>query len=354
MLRLAPVTILMAILILLQTCPFTIAQDPIITSHLHLLVYQDGAVHVQHSLVMNGSVPTVNVTLLSGLYEHLVIVDENMSFLDYQLFDNVLVIDSLGAQIVELEYDALDLTNKTHGVWTLMVDAPVNVTLTFPVNTTIIDLSVVPLEIVSYEGQTSLTLPMGVNSVSYVIATLIPQEQVREFLDLVTSIISQIQSRGIDTSPAESLLDQAETAFLQGDYLQAELLGNQALTLALSLEAPTIPMALLLLIIVVSGFGIVLVLLVRLRQRIDVDAILARYPWLREDQKAVIRYLAQHRGGVFEAELREVFHTPKSSMWRLIKKLEDAKLITVTERQRQNYVTFHIPPPESDNSHQEN
>ena len=69
-----------------------------------------------------------------------------------------------------------------------------------------------------------------------------------------------------------------------------------------------------------------------------------QFPWLREDQKAVIRYLAQHRNGVFESELREVFHTPKSSMWRLIKKLEEAGLLTVTERRRQNFIQFRVPP----------
>jgi uncharacterized membrane protein len=288
------------------------------------------------------------------MYEHLTVVDENASLLDYQIYDTVMVIDSLGADAVELEYDALNLTNKTHGIWTLTVAAPVNVSLTFPVNTTIIDLSVVPLEIVSQDGQTRLTLPIGVHSVSYIVATLAPQEEVRNFLDLVTMIIAEIQSRGIDTAPAEALLDQAESAFLQGDYIQAELLGNQALTLALSLEAPGVPMALILTLTGVGGLGIGIGLLLRQRRRVDVETLLTRYPWLREDQKAVIRYLAQHRGGVFEAELREVFHTPKSSMWRLIKKLADAKLLTVTERQRQNYIQFRVPPhPESEDSPQE-
>jgi uncharacterized membrane protein len=319
-------------------------------SELDLLIYQDGAVHVQYLLHVNASVPTVNVTLLGELYEQLIIVDENASFLDYQIHGTVLIIDSLGAQLVELDYDVLDLTNKTRGIWTLTIDAPVNVTLTFPVNTTIIDLSVVPLEIVSLEGQTILTLPMGLHSVSYIVATIAPQEEVREFLDLVAAIIAQIQSRGIETSPAEVLLDQAETAFLQGDFSQAELFGYQALTLALSLEAPDFFTTLILVIAGMSGFGVVIVLLIRQRRHIDVNTILARYPWLREDQKAVIRYLAQRRSGVFEAELREVFHIPKSSMWRLIKKLEDAGLLTVAERRRQNYVQFHSPSPKDPNN----
>ena len=342
------IAILVAVVFLSHASPLILAQDPS-SQQLHLLVYQDGAVHVHHILSVNSSMPTVNVTLLSGLYEHLIVVDHNGSILDYYIDNNVLVIDSLGAQVVELEYDALDLTNKTHGVWTLMVNTPVNVTLTFPVNTTIIDLSVVPLEIASNEGQTSLTLPMGIHSVSYIIATFAPQEEVRDFLDLVASIILQIQAQGIDTSPAEALLDQAETAFLQGDYQQAELLGNQALTLALSLEAPGIPLMVIVTVAGVSGFALVFILIIRQRRRIDVETILIQFPWLREDQKAVIRYLAQHRGGVFESELREVFHTPKSSMWRLIKKLEEAGLLTVTARQRQNFIQFRVPPQRGHN-----
>jgi hypothetical protein len=342
------------VVILSHTCPLIIAQDPQSSQQLHLLVYQDGAVHVQHILTVNSSMPTVNITLLSGLYEHLIVVDENGSILDYHIDNKVLVIDSLGAQVMELEYDALDLTNKTHGVWTLIMDAPVNFTLTFPVNTTIIDLSVVPLEIISNEGQTRLTLPMGIHSVSYIIATFAPQEEIRDFLDLVASIIMQIQAQGIDTSAAEALLDQAEAAFLQGDYQQAELLGNQALTLALSLEAPGISLTVVLIIAGVSGCALVFILIIRQRQQIDVDTIFIQFPWLREDQKAVIRYLAQHRGGVFESELREVFHTPKSSMWRLIKKLEDVGLLTVTERRRQNFIQFHVPPQQDHNHSTEN
>lgn len=343
----------MAVVILSHTCPLIIAQDPS-DQQLHLLVYHDGAVHVQHIFNVNSSMPTVNVTLLSGLVEHLIVVDENGSILDYHLDNQVLVIDSLGAEVVELEYDALDLTNKTHGVWTLVVDVPVNVTLTFPVNTTIIDLSVVPLEIISNEGQTTLTLPMGIHSVSYIIATFAPQEEVREFLDLVASIIMQIQAQGIDTSQAEALLDQAETAFLQGDYQQAELLGNQALTLALSLETPRIPLMAIVILAGVSGSALIFILIIRQRRRIDVETILIQFPWLREDQKAVIRYLAQHRNGVFESELREVFHTPKSSMWRLIKKLEEAGLLTVTERRRQNFIQFRVPPQQDRNHSTEN
>jgi uncharacterized membrane protein len=195
---------------------------------------------------------------------------------------------------------------------------------------------------------------MGLHSVSYIIATFAPQEEVRNFLDLVASIIMQIKAQGIDTSPAEALLDQAETAFLQGDYQQAELLGNQALTLALSLEAPGIPLIVIVLIVGVSGSALVFILIFRQRRRIDVDTILMQFPWLREDQKAVIRYLAQQRSGVFESELREVFHTPKSSMWRLIKKLEDAGLLTVTERQRQNFIQIRIPPQQDRNHSTEN
>lgn len=341
--RLLVTAILTAILFLSHALPSIIAQQHITSLRLDLQVYQDGAVHVLYHVQVNASLPTVNVTLLGFLYENILVVNENKTFLDYLITGNVLTIDSLGSQLVVLEYDALDLTNKTHGIWALALNTPTNVTITFPVNTTIIDLSVVPLEIVSHDHQTILTLPMGLHSVSYIVATLTPQEEIRDFLDLVATIIAQIQSQGIDTSPAEALLQQAEAAFTQGDYLQADNLGQQALTLVLSLEPSPIPSALILLLAGGGMIGVLSVLLFQRGRRIDVNTIVARYPWLREDQKAVIRYLAQHRSGVYEAQLREVFHIPKSSMWRLIKKLEEAGILTVTQHRRQNFIRIRIP-----------
>ncbi len=66
--------------------------------------------------------------------------------------------------------------------------------------------------------------------------------------------------------------------------------------------------------------------------------MLHEYPWLRPDQQAVIRFLADQRAGVFESDLRKAFDLPKSSMWRLIKRLEDEGIVTVRLVRGQNYI----------------
>jgi uncharacterized membrane protein len=68
-----------------------------------------------------------------------------------------------------------------------------------------------------------------------------------------------------------------------------------------------------------------------------VEEVLTEYPWLRDDQKEVLRFLANRKDGIFEAESRTAFNLPKSSMWRPIKKVEEESL-SVQALRRQNYI----------------
>lgn len=117
----------------------TTSQTIPIPTSLSLIIYNDGIVHISYTLSVNQSYPSINVTLFGSQYENIIVLDENNTLLDYQIEDTDIIIDSLGAETIELDYNALDLTNKTFGVWTISLQAPINFTITFPVNTTIID-----------------------------------------------------------------------------------------------------------------------------------------------------------------------------------------------------------------------
>ncbi len=310
---------------------------------LSLLVYSDGIIHVTYTLAVAEIVPRVNVTLFGLLYENLLVVDEDGTFLTYSLVPPILTIDSLGAQRIILEWDALDLTNKTSGIWTLSIDAPIAFLVTFPKNTAILELSEVPIEIKNIDQQVIITMPARHQTISYLVGTITPQERARETLDTVTAIIANIKASGVDTAAAEAILQEAETAYSQGKYAEAEALANEALEKAYEAQEAkqSFPTSLLFLgggsavAVVIGGF-----FFVRRRrgEAADVEVVLQEYPWLRPDQQAVIRFLADQRAGVFESDLRKAFDLPKSSMWRLIKRLEDEGIVTVRLLRGQNYI----------------
>jgi uncharacterized membrane protein len=47
------------------------------------------------------------------------------------------------------------------------------------------------------------------------------------------------------------------------------------------------------------------------------------------DDKEVIRFLAQNRGETFAAEVRDRFDIPRTSLWRMIRRLEGEGIIEV-------------------------
>ena len=73
-------------------------------------------------------------------------------------------------------------------------------------------------------------------------------------------------------------------------------------------------------------------------EKIDVKEIFQRHPWLRPDQRSVILFLAEKRRGAFEAEIRTALDIPKSTMWRIVKGLEEEGVVEVQQLRRQNYI----------------
>ena len=75
---------------------------------------------------------------------------------------------------------------------------------------------------------------------------------------------------------------------------------------------------------------------------VDLDAVFKARPNLRTDDKAMLRFI-QERGGVFATEARDHFNIPKSSAWRMIKRLEEEGLLRVTTVGRETYLQLREP-----------
>ena len=69
-----------------------------------------------------------------------------------------------------------------------------------------------------------------------------------------------------------------------------------------------------------------------------VSRILEERPHLRPEDQEVLRYLAEKEGAAFESELRSKFQLPKTTIWRLVKRLEREELVEIRKAGGQNLI----------------
>ncbi len=153
-----------------------------------------------------------------------------------------------------------------------------------------------------------------------------------DMIDVATTAITNARAggrtKGLES--AESLLAQAEASYGDGDYPDALSLATQARDTALQAASPSGN----LLLVAGGGIAILVVLAVVYlkmtkkppeamipRKPVDLDLVFEKHPGLRMDDKEVIRFLAESGGEVFANEIRERFDIPRTSAWRLIRRL---------------------------------
>ncbi|HDI53046.1 MAG TPA: MarR family transcriptional regulator [Candidatus Bathyarchaeota archaeon] len=128
---------------------------------------------------------------------------------------------------------------------------------------------------------------------------------------------------------AERVLQKASEAYEAGDYVEAESLAFKAREVAEAAERPLTPY----LYIAIGGAAAAAAIAFLLRRRrhdeIDVEELLEKRPDLRFEDREVIRFLAESGGEAFASEIRDRFNIPRTSAWRLIKRLEREGLVEV-------------------------
>jgi uncharacterized membrane protein len=69
-------------------------------------------------------------------------------------------------------------------------------------------------------------------------------------------------------------------------------------------------------------------------------------PYLRNDDKNLLDYLCEKEGTAFESEIRNKFILPRTSLWRLIKRLEREELVEVKKIGGQNLIKLKFEDKE--------
>jgi uncharacterized membrane protein len=159
--------------------------------------------------------------------------------------------------------------------------------------------------------------------------------------DARTSIITaQEAGRTVGLEDAQNLLQQAEETYQQGEYEEASNIAKQAHTTAVNATVPETKGDLNLIFIGATGLVVVIATVyyyirknrmktVASVSRYDIEALFEEKPHLRVDDKEVLRYITNNGGEAFAAEIRERFNVPRTSLWRMIRRLEREEAIEV-------------------------
>ncbi len=68
---------------------------------------------------------------------------------------------------------------------------------------------------------------------------------------------------------------------------------------------------------------------VEIKAAYDLETLFEEHPHMRLDDKEVIRFIAAAGGEAFAAEIRDRFDVPRTSLWRMIRRLEGEGIVEV-------------------------
>jgi len=324
-----------------------------------LTLYRDGLVHVTQIVYVNETVPQVTLQLLSVSVSNVLVVDENETILNYEINGSNITVFTLGATEATLEYDTASLTSMKAGVWTLSLKSPYNLTVMLPEDAEVIFLNDVPNSIETEGNRITLSLFPGQWEISYAlpIAPLVdfrvtnlqvspdevnPGENVTVSV-LVTNIGRETGSydvvlkvNGSVESVKTVTLDGGESAEVEftiskkiaGTY-DVEIAGLKSEFKVKEEPSTTFPIEYAAFLIVVLAVASSLLFIWR-RRKPNIKKIFEEHPYLREEEKEVLIFLAENNGKAFESEIRKRFpDIPRTSLWRLIRRLERAEIVKI-------------------------
>jgi uncharacterized membrane protein len=184
------------------------------------------------------------------------------------------------------------------------------------------------------------------------------QSQIDAADDAIINAQNEGRTQGLDE--AQDLLNQANNAYDNGNYTQAENLATQAKIKAEEAEASseedgaqkTDPLLFygILVAILIPAILMVVFFVYRSRKKpedqgikkkkrqIDIERIFREHKDLMPEEKQAIQFLVDNNGEAFEAELYDYVKLPRTTTWRLVKRLEGMGIIKTSKFRRQNRV----------------
>jgi uncharacterized membrane protein len=287
--RISISTVLIVFLVLATFSTSTYSQEAYEPSTIVLKVYEDGFVQVEYEIETDVTYPKIDASLLGKTYENIIVADQDGIPLDYTPIDEGVTIDTLGSSAVKITYFTPDLTSKSGRLWTLTVNTPIKADIILPSQATIISLNQTPIAIKTVDGQTLLTMPLGELEITYILE------------------IAEIQT--VEKFPYWMVL------------------------------GATVVIAAVISIFAVFRFRKPKSSDVAKEKRtIDVKRILEQKPQLRLEDREAVQFIAECGGEVFEADIRKRFKLPRTTVWRMIQRLEREGVADIIKIGGQNLI----------------
>jgi len=340
-----------------------------------LQIYRDGLVRVTQTLSVNETVPAVTLPLLNSSVDNFIVLDENQTVLDYEVDGNNLTVFTLGATSVSLQYDTHSLTRKDFDVWTFLVDTPYNITVQLPEESTLVYLSGNPIAIESEGNQLVLTLFPDQWEISYIFSLIPPADFQISDLEVTPSEVEageevtvsvKVTNVGGQTGSYKLQLlinqttEETKTVTLEegastttefkiikqtpGTYnIEIDGLVDEFTVRATSSNGDSssnmFPIEYLAAALVAAAAIFAAVFFLVRKRGPNVEKIFKMNPRLNKEEKDVINFLAENEGKAFESQIRERFPgIPRTSLWRLVKRLEKLEIIRVKKIGLENQV----------------
>ncbi len=67
----------------------------------------------------------------------------------------------------------------------------------------------------------------------------------------------------------------------------------------------------------------------RRRRTTSLEDILRKHPDLMSDEREILRFIVERGGKALESEIRDAFKLPRSSVWRVAKRLERMGIVVI-------------------------
>jgi len=251
-----------------------------------IVVYRDGVSRVKSVIEVNSTVPSISLWLY-GEAANVMVTDDRGQLLRHELARSSIVIYTVGASTVRMEYDTMALTRKDGPVWTLKIDLGAQGRIFLPDGAVVTYVTDRPASIEAVSGRPVLTLARGLWEISYVIPIHVTTTMSG------TSVTTSVTSTPTVLTPSSAIIGAA--------------------------------------IIVTVLLVVGLVMFLRRRSRFLSEP-------LSPADSEMLQLISSRGGRMFESELRDALGLPKTSVWRRVKKLEKVGLVRTRKVGSQNEV----------------
>lgn len=333
-----------------------------------LQIYRDGLVHVTQILSVNDTFPAITVSLLNSSVSNFIVVDENQTVLDYVLDESNLTIFTLGTEKVTIQYDTNSLTKKDFEVWSLIINSQFNLSVLLPEGSSIVYMNEIPSSIDIEDEKITLSLYPTPWEISYIISSLVPEDfQVTElnispltaFVGEEITISVSVANLGGQTGSfsipliVNQTIQETRTVTLasgQTEIVDFKIIKQMPGTYNIEVEGLTGILSVAsessklfpieyLIATIIAIITVLIFIFIYKKRRVNVDKIFRDFPQLNTEEKNVILFLSENEGKAFESQIRERFpDIPRTSLWRLVKRLEKLEIIKVVKIGLENQV----------------